>query len=132
MILDVSVIVLFAVIFGRYDSAMYAIIAMYIASKIIDLVLYGAINSKVCYIISDASSDIKTAINERLHRGATLLNGAGAYSGNEKSVILCVIKQQQIVDLRAIIREYDEHAFVIISDSREIFGKGFLSINDNK
>lgn len=132
MLLDIVVILLFAVIFGKYESAMYAIIAMFIVSKVIDFVLYGAINSKVCYIISDASEEIQRAITERLKRGVTILNGEGAYSGNEKDVILCVIKQQQIVDLRKIIKEFDEGAFVIISDSREVFGNGFLSINDNK
>ena len=132
MLLDIGVILLFVVIFGKYESAMYAMITMFIVSKVIDFVLYGAVNSKVCYIISDASDEIQRAITERLKRGVTLLNGVGAYSGTEKDVILCVIKQQQIVDLRKVIKEFDESAFVIISDSREVFGNGFLSINDNK
>jgi uncharacterized membrane-anchored protein YitT (DUF2179 family) len=132
LMLDVVVIFAFAVCFNRYDSGMYAIIAMYIASKVVDLVLYGAINSKVCFVISDASDDIKTAITGRLGRGVTMLHGEGAYSGRDKQVILCVIKQQQIVEIRQIIKEYDENAFVIISDSHEVFGKGFTSIHDNK
>ncbi len=132
MLLDIVVVLLFVVIFGKYESAMYAMITMFIVSKVVDFVLYGAVNSKVCYIISDASDEIQRAITERLKRGVTLLNGVGAYSGTEKEVILCVIKQQQIVDLRKVIKEFDESAFVIISDSREVFGNGFLSINDNK
>ncbi len=132
LLLDMVVIFLFAIIFERYDSAMYAVIAMFIVSKVVDFVLYGAVNSKVCYIISDASTDIKKAITDRLGRGVTLLHGEGAYSGREKDVILCVIKHQQIVELRKVIKEFDENAFVIIGDSREVFGNGFLSINDNK
>ena len=132
MLLDIVVVLLFVVIFGKYESAMYAMITMFIVSKVVDFVLYGAVNSKVCYNISDASDEIQRAITERLKRGVTLLNGVGAYSGTEKEVILCVIKQQQIVDLRKVIKEFDESAFVIISDSREVFGNGFLSINDNK
>lgn len=128
--LDVVVIVAFAVIFKRYDSAMYAIICMYIASKMIDLVLYGAINSKVCYIITEKSAEIKDGLVNQLHRGVTFLHGKGAWSGEERDVILCVIKQSQIVELKHLVRAVDDHAFVIVSDSREVFGNGFSYIGD--
>ncbi len=129
--LDVVVIVAFAVIFKRYDSAMFAVICMFIASKMIDLVLYGAVNSKVCYIITDESDAVKDAIIDELGRGVTFLHGEGAWSGKEKNVILCVIKQQQIVELRRLVEEIDEKAFMIVSDSREVFGKGFSYIGDD-
>ena len=125
---DVIVITAFAVIFKRYDSAMYAIICMYIASKVIDLVLYGAINSKVCYIITDRSTEIKDGLVNKLHRGVTYRHGKGAWSGEEKDIILCVIKQSQIVELKHLVRAIDENAFVIVSDSREVFGQGFSYI----
>jgi phosphatidylglycerophosphate synthase len=128
--LDVAVIVAFAVIFRKFDSSMYAIICMFIAAKVIDLVLYGAINSKVCYIITDASRDVKDAIVTKLRRGVTFLHGEGAWSGAQKNVILCVIKQQQIVELKKLVEAIDEKAFMIVSDSREVFGKGFAYIGD--
>ena len=128
--MDVVIIVAFAVIFKRYDSAMYAIICMYIASKVIDLVLYGAINSKVCYIITDRSTEIKDGLMNQLHRGVTFLHGKGAFSGEERDVILCVIKQSQIVELKHLIRALDDKAFVIVSDSREVFGNGFSYIGE--
>ena len=128
--MDVVIIAAFAIIFKRYDSAMYAIICMYIASKVIDLVLYGAINSKVCYIITDRSAEIKDGLVNKLHRGVTFLHGKGAWSGEEKDIILCVIKQSQIVELKHLVRAIDENAFVIVSDSREVFGQGFSYIGD--
>lgn len=127
---DVVVIVAFAVIFRKYDSAMYAIICMFITSRVVDLVLYGAVNSKVCYIITDQSHEVKDAIVTRLHRGVTFLHGEGAWSGKEKDIILCVIKQQQIVDLKRLVEAVDEKSFMIVSDSREVFGKGFAYIGD--
>ena len=130
--MDAVIIAAFAVIFKRYDSAMYAIICMYIASKVIDLVLYGAINSKVCYIITDKSGEIKDGLMNKLHRGVTYLHGKGAWSGEEKDVILCVIKQSQIVELKHLVRAVDERAFVIVSDSREVFGNGFSYIGDEE
>ena len=128
--LDTAVIVAFAVLFRRYDSAMYAIICMFIASKVIDLVLYGAVNSKICYIITDKSDEIKDGIVNELHRGVTFLHGEGAWSGQEKHVILCVIKQSQIVELKRLVNAVDDRAFVIVSDSREVFGNGFSYLGD--
>ena len=128
--LDAAVITAFAVLFKRYDSAMYAIICMFIASRVIDLVLYGAVNSKVCYIITDKSEEIKDGILNDLHRGATFLNGEGAWSGQTKHVILCVIKQSQIVELKQLVKAKDDQAFVIVSDSREVFGNGFAYIGE--
>lgn len=128
--LDVVVIVAFAVIFRRYDNAMYAIICMFIVSKVVDLVLYGAINSKVCYVITDESVRVKDAIVTELGRGVTFLHGEGAWSGQEKNIILCVIKQSQIVELKKLVQAIDGKAFMIVSDSREVFGKGFSYIGD--
>ena len=128
--LDTAVVVAFAVLFRRYDSAMYAIICMFIASKVIDLVLYGAVNSKICYIITDKSDEIKDGIVNELHRGVTFLHGEGAWSGQEKHVILCVIKQSQIVELKHLVSAVDDRAFVIVSDSREVFGNGFSYLGD--
>ena len=129
--LDVVVILAFALIFRRYDSAMYAMICMYITSKVVDLVLYGAVNSKVCYIITDADIEVKNAIVNQLGRGVTFLHGKGAWSGREKDVILCVIKQRQIVELKNLVKTIDEHAFMIVTDSREVFGVGFTGIGDD-
>ena len=126
--MDVVVIIAFALIFRRYDSAMYAMICMFITTKVIDLVLYGAVNSKVCYIITDDTAAVSAAIMQKLNRGVTLLHGAGGWSGKEKDVALCVIKQRQIVELKQTVREIDEKAFVIVSDSREVFGEGFSYI----
>ena len=126
--LDVAVVMAFAVTFKRYDSAMYAIISMFVASKGIDFVLYGAVNSKVCYIITDESVAVKDAIITALGRGVTFLHGEGAWSGKEKNIILCVIKQNQIVELKKLVKEIDEKAFMIVCDSREVFGKGFSYI----
>ena len=130
--LDVLVIGSFALIFKLYDRAMFAIICMYASTKVIDFVLYGAINSKVCYIITDESTRIKDAIVNELNRGVTYLHGEGAWSGKEKKIILCVIKQRQIVELKQLVYGIDPTAFMIVSDSREVFGKGFSSIADSE
>ena len=132
LILDIIIIGSFSIIFSRYDSALYAIIGMFICSKLIDMTLYGAVNSKVCYIITDESERVKDAITIHLDRGVTFLHGEGAWSGKEKKIILCVIRSRQIVELKKIIKSIDPGAFLIVSDSHEVFGEGFTQISDEK
>ena len=126
--MNAVIIVAFAVIFRRFDSCMYTLICMYISSKLISLILYGPINSRLCYIISERSDELRQAITERLGRGATMLQAHGAWSGREEQVILCVVKPPQIGRLRRMVREIDEHAFLVVSDARSVYGQGFENI----
>jgi uncharacterized membrane-anchored protein YitT (DUF2179 family) len=129
LILDAFVVAAYALIFRRYDNAMYTVIAVFLGAKVIDTVLYGSSQSKLCHIISERSDEIKAAIVGKLHRGVTLLKGVGAYSGQDKQVLLCVVKRQQIVEIKKIIRSIDSGAFVIVTDTRDVFGQGFGNIS---
>ena len=130
--LDVSVIAAYAVIFRLYESAMYAMVTIFVVNKVIDLVLYGFNTSVLCYIISDNSEKIVDEIvSGDLHRGVTLLNGEGAYTHREKQVIMCVVKHAQITEIRRLVRRIDDHAFVIVTDAKNVFGKGFESISES-
>ncbi len=128
--MDVAIFLIFALLFGKLDSAMYSAICMFITSQVVDIVLYGAVNSKVCYVITDESAAIKEAITGKLRRGVTYIHGEGAWSGQKKNIILCVIKRNQIVELKKLVKSIDDNAFMIVSDSREVFGKGFTYIGD--
>lgn len=125
---DAVVVVLFAFTVKRFDGAMYSIIAMFVSSRVVNFVLYGTANAAVCYIITICPQAIAQAIGEGLHRGATLLKAQGAYTGEERSVVLCVIKQQQIAELKKLISAIDERSFVIVTHSHEVFGKNFSNI----
>ena len=102
---------------------------MFVVTKVIDLVLYGLDMSCVCHIISEKSADITRELTSgHVHRGVTILEGKGAYSHKQKHVILCVIKRSQIPELRRTLRDLDENAFVIITDAKNVFGRGFENI----
>ena len=130
LILDIIIYAAFAIIFNEFEAAMYAVIAMFVVTRVIDLVLYGLGTSKVCYIISDESEKLKNAITATLGRGVTLLKGEGAYTGRAKNVILCVIKKQQIMDVRRIIKSIDTHAFLIVTEAKDVYGNGFGDITN--
>lgn len=131
LIIDVIIISAYALILGKYESAMYSVIAMFVVSKVIDLALYGIDNSSLCYIISEKSEEMSERITKgRLHRGVTILEGEGAYSHTRKHVIMCVIKRTQIAEMRRIVKSVDEHAFFVVSDAKNVFGNGFENISE--
>lgn len=132
LILDIVIISLYAVIFNKLESAMYALITMFLSSRVIDIVLYGADIAKLCIIISDHGDAVRDFIFETLDRGVTFLHGSGGYSEKDKKIVMCAIRPQQIVELRASIKTIAPDAFIIITDSREVFGDGFSDISDIK
>ena len=130
LVMDCIIIIVFAIVFKKIESAMYAVIAMFVTSKAIDLVLYGIDNSNVCYIISNESEQVVKAITDTLHRGVTILDGEGAYSHQNKQVLLCVVKRTQISDIRKMVKSIDENAFFIVTDAKNVYGRGFGDIGD--
>ena len=131
MAIQGCIILAFALVFRKIESCMYAIICSFITNKIVDLMLYGPATSRQCYIISERSDELRRAIVNQLGSGGTLLEGKGAWSGQDKQVILCVIRPRQITALRRLVRTTDQKAFFIISDARCVYGKGCENLEDD-
>lgn len=131
MITDLVVIVAVAVAFQSLPSALYGLVALYISSIVMDMVLYGLDNAKVAYVISDKPKEITDGIISVLERGVTVLHGEGAYTGAEKKVLMCAFKQRQIVTLKRTVKEIDPAAFVIVCDAHEVLGDGFREYKQN-
>ena len=124
LVLDVTVIVFYALTFHSVNNALYGIIAMYISSLTMDGVVYGSINAKMAYIISDHSRAITEKLLE-MELGVTLLQGKGAWSGGEKTVVLCAFKRSQIAAIKAAVIAIDPDAFIIVCEAHEVLGEGF-------
>lgn len=123
-VLDALIILAGALTFG-ISRAIYAGIAVYLSSRIMDGILSGLRVGKQVFIISDSSREISRSIMDQLGRGVTELEGKGMFSGREKPVLLCVVGRRQIAKLLKIVRNTDPAAFVIISEAREVLGEGF-------
>jgi uncharacterized membrane-anchored protein YitT (DUF2179 family) len=108
-----------------WDRAMYSLIAYFVAYKTIDITVTGLDESKSVWIISDNAKQIGDAIMNRLGRGVTYLNGEGAYSGDDKKVIFCVINRLEEAKLKEIVTENDENAFLAVADIAEVRGGRF-------
>lgn len=112
-----------------WDRAMYSILAYFVAYKTMDVVIAGLDESKFVWIISDNFHDIGDAILHRLGRGVTYLTGEGAYSGDDKKVIFCVINRLEEAKLKDIVKEYDSSAFLAVGDIAEVRGGRFKKKN---
>lgn len=122
--LDGAVIVFAGWIFGP-EQALYALIAVFLTSQTIDIVQIGFHTSKVALVISKEHEGINEKVQDELERGATRLAGVGGFSGQSQNVLLLVVSQNEVNQLKAIIYRIDPNAFVILWDSYEVLGKGF-------
>lgn len=122
--IDVIVICLYALTFRSINNALYGIVAMYISSLAMDTVVYGSINAKIAYIISNHSGDIARKLLQ-MDLGITLLDGRGGFSGDEKQVVLCAFKRSQIAAIKSAVTAIDPNAFIIVCEAHEVLGEGF-------
>ena len=127
-IIDGAVVVVGMYVFGIH-KALYAIIAVYLVTKVSDGLIEGLKFSKAVYIITEKPKEIAEMIMEDLDRGATGINAKGMYSGQDKLMLFVVVNKKEIVMLKEKVDEIDPQAFVIVTDAREVHGEGFIEKN---
>ncbi len=128
IIIDGAIVIAGAIVFG-ITKALYAVIAVYVTSKLSDRLLDGLKFAKSAYIVSDKYIEIAEEIMTVLDRGVTSLNGTGMYSKADKNVLYCVVSKKEMIEVLDIVYKNDPHAFVTISDVREVMGEGFIEYN---
>lgn len=127
IIVDGAVIAFSATVFS-VEQALYAAVAMFICGKVIDAVVDGPRTSRAAYIITDRYKEVEREILDGLDRGCTELSARGAWSGQERPVLFCVLSRSETVRLKEIVAEHDPNAIVFISEVHEAFGEGFKRI----
>ncbi|MGC9336619.1 MAG: YitT family protein [Candidatus Cloacimonadia bacterium] len=125
ILIDFFVIALAGISFQGIEYALWGFIALYVSSKIVDVVIAGLGYAKACYIISTKSKEIKNEILKKMDRGVTMFKGKGGYSEEDRDIILCILTKREITRLRNLVKQIDPDAFVIIQDTYEVLGKGF-------
>ncbi|MDR7317042.1 YitT family protein [Brevibacillus nitrificans] len=120
-----GLVILFAGIVFDPEKALFALIALFVTSKTIDIVQMGWNTSKVAYIISNEIETLREAILYDLDRGLTLLDAAGGYTGDERKVLMAVVSQSEVSKLKIMVRSVDPDAFIILCPAHEVLGEGF-------
>lgn len=128
-ILDGIIVILGAIFTGDPNNMLYALIVVFVSTKVSEVVLVGLEKSKLCIIITDKGEEISQELIRRSPRGVTMLNGEGMYTQKAHNVLLTCVKNRQLTQLKQIVKSIDEHAFIIINESVEVRGQGFQALD---
>lgn len=125
LIFDIAVIAIAAVVYGNLEAALYATVAMYVSSEVIDKMLNGLSEGRLIFIVTKKYRDVASEIMRKSERGCTLLKSEGAYEGAENGVVLCAIRNSETYKITDITKEVDDSAFVVVTEASDILGEGF-------
>ena len=123
---DTLVILAAGFVFG-WQKALYAIIVLYVSGLVVDSTLEGAGTVRTALIITSKCEEMARRILAEMERGVTILNGTGAYTGEKRPVLYCVVTRSEVQQLKTIAHETDPQAFIVIGAAHEALGEGFQS-----
>lgn len=130
LMVDAVVVAVSALVFKNVYTAMFAIIHIFVSSTLMDSLIYGGNAGKLALIMSNKDGEIAAAILEKMSRGCTKLESQGAYSGENRHVLMCAVRRSQMYALRRLVVSIDPDAFIIVTSTDEVFGKGFKSAKE--
>jgi len=140
VLIDIVIIACASVAFGReggsveagLNAALYAVIALFVSSFSLDKILYGMNTGRQLFIITAFPDEVNSAIIEKMNRGTTILSGRGGYSGTQRDIIMCAVRNSEVYRVRSIVRSIDRDAFIIVGNASSILGEGFQSNHKNE
>lgn len=125
MVTDVVVVIAAAAVFRSLESALYAVIVIYISSRMVDYILYGMGSGKMLLVVTQQAEVLAEAITTKMHRGVTILPVEGGYTHTNKQMLLCAVRANEVSRLQRLIWEHEENPFIVVTDAGEILGEGF-------
>lgn len=124
-IVDAVVVVASIFVYGKLETPLYAVIVIFVTGLVIDHVVYGADEGKMMMIVSAQYQAVSAAIMQELGRGVTQLEARGAYTGDERPVLLCAVRKTEAYRLRRLVYRIDPAAFIVVLSTDEVLGEGF-------
>jgi len=121
---DTLVILAAGFVFG-WQKALYALIVLYVSGLVVDSTIEGAGTVRTALIITDSCKEVADRILAEMERGVTILNGTGAYTGEPRPALYCVVTRSEVQQLKTIVHELDPQAFMVIGVAHEALGEGF-------
>lgn len=131
LLVDGIIVTAAAMVFGL-EAGLYAMITVFITSRMIDLIQEGRTYHKAVLIMSDHYQEISDAVFSQMHRGITGLDSTGLYTGHERKALLCVVVKGELTLLKQIVYTIDDHAFIIVGQAQEVIGEGFAAYSKEK
>ncbi|MBR4794952.1 MAG: YitT family protein [Lachnospiraceae bacterium] len=125
MVFDTGVVLLSMIAFKNVQLGLYAVAAIIVTNSVLDMFLYKNDGANLLYIVTDKAETVAARVMKEVDVGVTYLHGEGAYTGESKKVVMIVAKPNVYAKIRAIVREEDEKAFLIVSGASDVFGYGY-------
>ncbi len=127
LLLDIVILIASAFAFSNVEVALYAAIAIYVSTLVMDKAIYIGDEATLIYIMSKKRKQIADYMMKELDVGVTFIKSKGAYSNTDGEIIMCVMRKQRLAKVRTALKETDPEAFMIITSANEVFGEGFKS-----
>lgn len=130
LICDFAVVLLSGIVYRSVESILYSIIIIFLSSLAVDHIVAGRSHSKLLFILTDSYEEVTKDIIAICGRGVSVIPAQGGYTGQDKKLLMCVVRTHEVSRVRKVVAKYDEKPFIIITDSSEVLGQGFKSHND--
>lgn len=124
LVFDLIVLSMVAVFFGL-EISLYSLVTVYLFSHIVDRIVEGFNHAKAVTIITPSASELAHVINKDMDRGATIMQGIGSYTREQKDILYVIVSKHQLLRLKNLVRQFDPKAFIIVNDVYEVLGEGF-------
>lgn len=128
--LDGVIVLVGAIALKNPENVLHALILIFISAKVSDTIVTGLSRAKLCYIITDHPAEVAELLLQNSPRGVTNISGTGMYTKTPHGVLMTCVKSRQLAQLKELVKAADESAFVIVSETTEVRGKGFASITE--
>lgn len=125
MFCDLVVVVMAWLVYGNMESALYAMIVIFVSGQVIDYIMYGTGNGKMLFVVTTHANEIAGAVTREMHRGVSILPVRGGYTGEDKNMLICAVRSSEVARLSRIIRRIDQNPFIVVAEAGEILGEGF-------
>jgi uncharacterized membrane-anchored protein YitT (DUF2179 family) len=129
---DAVVVAAAAAVYRNLESALYAIVLIFVSTSVMDMLVYGGESGKMLLIMTRKEKEISADILAAMHRGVTMLNATGAYTGGERKVLLVAVRRSEVYKLRTLVYDRDPAAFIIVVSTDEVLGEGFKRMDEPK
>ena len=124
-IIDAIIVISTLFVYGSIEALLYSTVSFFVTSRAVDAIIFGAARSKMLLIITTKPQQIAKRIMNDIQHGVTLIPASGAYTNEEKTILLSVVRPNEVAEINKIVKEIDRSAFTVITESNEVFGYGF-------
>ena len=127
---DFAVVALTGLVYRSVDSILYSLVVIFLSSVALDYVVSGRDHSKMLIIMTSSPDEVVKDIINDCGRGVSIIHAEGGYTGEEKKMLMCVVRSHEVARVRKLVQKYDPNPFIIITESSEVLGQGFKSHKD--